>query len=131
MLKTIFAQETKAEAEAQWDTVADALREKNEKLGALMDASRDDVLAYMSFPREHWAQIASTDVVDKRNWLTCAILFLRGRPRGEERRVGCKRRQAAYSSRAGLRRSRTPFFGGRVFQRATNCSYDFSAFSAT
>ena len=48
----------------------------------------------------------------------------------EERRVGCKRRQAAYSSLAGLRRSRTPFRGGRVFQRATNCSYDFSACSA-
>ncbi len=28
MLKTIFAQETKAEAEAQWEIVADALREK-------------------------------------------------------------------------------------------------------
>jgi transposase-like protein len=67
MLKTIFAQETKAEAEAQWDTVADALREKNEKLGALMDASRDDVLAYMSFPREHWAQIASTNPLERVN----------------------------------------------------------------
>jgi transposase-like protein len=67
MLKTIFAHETKAEAEAQWDTVADALREKNEKLGALMDASRDDVLAYMSFPREHWAQIASTNPLERVN----------------------------------------------------------------
>lgn len=28
MLKTIFAQETKAEAEAQWEIVADTLREK-------------------------------------------------------------------------------------------------------
>ena len=61
MLKTIFAQETKAEAEAQWDAVADALREKNDRLGAMMDASRDDVLAYMDFPREHWAQISSTN----------------------------------------------------------------------
>ena len=67
MLKTIFAQETKAEAEAQWDTVADALREKNEKLGALMGASRDDVLAYMDFPREHWAQIASTNPLERVN----------------------------------------------------------------
>ena len=24
----------------------------------LMDSSRDDVLIYMSFPREHWTQIA-------------------------------------------------------------------------
>ena len=67
MLKTIFAQETKAEAEKQWDIVADALREKQPKLGALMDASRDDVLAYMSFPREHWAQIASTNPLERVN----------------------------------------------------------------
>ena len=67
MLKTIFAQETKADAEAQWETVADALREKIEKLGIFMDVSRDDVLAYMDFPREHWAQIASTNPLERVN----------------------------------------------------------------
>lgn len=67
MLKTIFAQETRAEAEAQWEIVAEALREKQPKLGALMDASRDDVLAYMSFPREHWTQIASTNPLERVN----------------------------------------------------------------
>ena len=67
MLKTIFAQETKADAETQWEVVADALRERQPKLGALMDASRDDVLAYMSFPREHWAQIASTNPLERVN----------------------------------------------------------------
>ena len=67
MLKTIFAQETKADAEAQWETVADALREKVEKLGAFMDGSRDDVLAYMDFPGEHRAQIASTNPLERVN----------------------------------------------------------------
>jgi len=67
MLKTIFAQETKAEAEAQWDAVADARREKTSKLGAMMDASRDDVLAYMAFPKEHWAQISSTNPLERVN----------------------------------------------------------------
>ena len=67
MLKTIFAQESKAEAETQWDAVADALREKQPKLGAMMDASREDVLAYMDFPREHWAQIASTNPLERVN----------------------------------------------------------------
>ena len=67
MLKTIFAQENKAKAEAQWEVVADALREKQARLGALMDASRDDVLAYMDFPREHWAQIASTNPLERVN----------------------------------------------------------------
>jgi len=67
MLKTIFAQETKAEAMAQWDTVADALREKQPKLSAMMDTSREDVLAYMDFPREHWPQIASTNPLERIN----------------------------------------------------------------
>lgn len=67
MLKTIFAQETKADALAQWDVVADALREKQPKLGALMDASREDVLAYMDFPKEHWPQIASTNPLERVN----------------------------------------------------------------
>jgi len=67
MLRTIFAQETAAEAIAQWDVIADALREKQPKLGALMDASREDVLAYMDFPREHWPQIASTNPLERVN----------------------------------------------------------------
>ncbi|ESQ17390.1 MAG: hypothetical protein N838_23465 [Thiohalocapsa sp. PB-PSB1] len=67
MLKTIFAQETKAEAETPWEIVADALREKQPKLAALMDTARNDVLAYMSFPRQHWTQIASTNPLERVN----------------------------------------------------------------
>ena len=65
MLKTIFAQETKAEAAAQWNVVADALREKQPKLGAMMDASREDVLAYMDFPKDHWPQMSSTNPLER------------------------------------------------------------------
>ena len=32
-----------------------------------MDTSRDDVLVYMSFPREHGAQIASTNPLERLN----------------------------------------------------------------
>jgi transposase-like protein len=67
MLKTIFAQDTKAEAVTQWNTVSDALGEKQPKLSALKDASREDVLADMDFPREHWSQIASTSPVERVN----------------------------------------------------------------
>jgi transposase-like protein len=66
-LKTIFAQETKAEAEAQWDILADAPRKKQPKLGAMMDSSCDDILAYMSFPLRHWTQIASTTPLERVN----------------------------------------------------------------
>jgi putative transposase len=67
MIRTIFTQETKAEAFAQWDKVADALRDKHDKLGALMDAAREDVLTYMDYPKEHWAQIASTNPLERVN----------------------------------------------------------------
>jgi transposase-like protein len=67
MLKTIFAQEIKADAEAQWTIVADALREKQPRPGALMEASRKDVLAYMSLPHEHWTRIASTNPLERVN----------------------------------------------------------------
>ncbi len=67
MLKTIFARETRAEAEAQWAVVADALREKQPRLAAMRDASRDDMLVSMDAPREHWTQIASTTPLGRMN----------------------------------------------------------------
>jgi putative transposase len=67
LLKTIFAQDTAEAAHAQWKQVADTLRERFSKLAELMDGSRDDVLAYMAFPREHWAQIASTNPLERLN----------------------------------------------------------------
>src|SRR3954465_6232825 len=67
LLKTIFAQDTAEAAHAQWRQVADTLRERFPKLAELMDASREDVLVYMSFPREHWAQIASTNPLERLN----------------------------------------------------------------
>ena len=65
MLKTVFAQENETAAVKQWDEVADALRARHAKLGEMMDASREDVLAYMNFPREHWPQIASTNPLER------------------------------------------------------------------
>lgn len=67
MIKTIFAQETAEAAHQQWEQVADALREKFPKLADMMDASREDVLAYMTFPKDHWAQIASTNPLERVN----------------------------------------------------------------
>jgi putative transposase len=67
MLKTIFAQEDAEAAREQWASVADALRERCPKLVELMDRSREEVLVYMSFPREHWGQIASTNPLERLN----------------------------------------------------------------
>jgi putative transposase len=67
MIKTIFAQESAAEAHAQWNSVADALRERVPGLAELMDEAREDVLAYTAFPKEHWPLIASTNPLERLN----------------------------------------------------------------
>lgn len=67
MIKTIFAQETAHEAHKQWQTIADALRDRAPRLAELMDAAREDVLAYTAFPKEHWPQISSTNPIERLN----------------------------------------------------------------
>jgi transposase-like protein len=54
-------------AKVQWRKVADQLRPKLAKLAAFMDEAEDDVLAYMSFPAEHWSKIHSTNGLERLN----------------------------------------------------------------
>jgi putative transposase len=121
-MATAFAQDSAEAAKAQWRRVADQLKPKLPKLAGFMDEAETDVLAYMSFPADHWPKIHSTDEIDKRFLRRRAIREARERPRGEARRVGCKRRQASYSFLAGLRRSRASPFSGRTLQRLTKCA---------
>ncbi len=51
MPKTIFAQESAEAAHEQWHHVADAMRERYEKLAIMMDGSREEVLAYIGVPQ--------------------------------------------------------------------------------
>ena len=64
---TVFVQDTAEAARAQWRSVADQLRGKFPKLGALMDEAENDVLAFMTFPRAHWTQIYSTNPLERLN----------------------------------------------------------------
>ena len=51
----------------QWRKVADHLRPTLPKLAAFMDEAKEDVLAYMSFPSEHWVKIHSTNGLERLN----------------------------------------------------------------
>jgi len=64
---TAFAQDDEASAKAQWRQVADQLRPKVPKLATFMDQSEADVLAYMSFPKEHRVKIHSTNPIERLN----------------------------------------------------------------
>jgi putative transposase len=62
-----FAQTTPEAARKQWRNVADQLRAKLPKLAALLDEAEVDVLAFMTFPREHWDKISSTNPIERPN----------------------------------------------------------------
>jgi putative flippase GtrA len=51
----------------QWRNVADQLRAKLPKLAALLDEAEVDVLAFVSFPRERWDKISSTNPIERLN----------------------------------------------------------------
>jgi putative transposase len=67
LINTVFAQDSAEAASAQWRVVADQLRGKFPKLATMMDAAEPDVLAFKSFPKAHWAQIASTNPLERLN----------------------------------------------------------------
>ena len=64
---TAFAQETPEAASSQWRNVADQIRPKVPKLAAIMDEAEHDVLAYMSFPKQHWTKLHSTNPIERLN----------------------------------------------------------------
>nr|HDS0988718.1 transposase [Pseudomonas putida] len=57
LLRTVFAQDSRAECHQQWRLVADQLREKYPKIATLMDGCEDEVLAHMAFPKAHRQQL--------------------------------------------------------------------------
>ena len=66
-IATAFAQDTAEAASTQWRAVADQIRPKVPKLATLMDDAEHDVLAYMSFPKEHRAKLHSTNPIERLN----------------------------------------------------------------
>jgi len=66
-MATAFAQDSAEAAKAQWRRVADQLRPKLPKLAAFRDEAESDVLAYMSFPPEHWSKLHSTNGLERLN----------------------------------------------------------------
>ena len=66
-IATAFVQDTPDAASAQWRTVADQIRPRVPKLATIMDDAEPDVLAYMTFPKEHRAKLHSTNPIERLN----------------------------------------------------------------
>jgi putative transposase len=66
-IATAFAQDDADAARTQWRQVADQLKPKLPKLSALMHEAESDVLAYMTFPKEHRVKLHSTNPLERLN----------------------------------------------------------------
>jgi len=66
-LRTIFAQPDRSAASQQVDEVLKAMRSRWATAASLLEQAEDDVLAYMSFPPEHWTRIYSTNPLERLN----------------------------------------------------------------
>jgi len=64
---TAFVQDDAEAASKQWRQVADQLRPKVPKLAAFMDEAETDVLAFMSFPKDHRPKIHSINPLERLN----------------------------------------------------------------
>ena len=66
-IRTVFAQPDPESAHRQWRRVADGFRGRFAKLAQLMDETEEDVLAYATFPKEHWQKIWSNNPLERLN----------------------------------------------------------------
>jgi putative transposase len=66
-VRTIFAQPTRAAASQQLQEVVSALGDRWAQAAQVLATAEDDVLAYMTFPQEHWTRIYSTNLLERLN----------------------------------------------------------------
>jgi len=66
-IRQAFDQPDRKHAGETWQRVADQLRPRWPKLADLMDASEQDVPAYMAFPRQHRTKLHSTNPIERLN----------------------------------------------------------------
>jgi putative transposase len=66
-IRQAYIQPDRKSAGETWRHVADQLRGRWPKLGALMDEAEEDVLAYMTFPSQHRVKLHSTNPLERLN----------------------------------------------------------------
>ena len=85
LLHDIYLASTRREAEDAWERFVVTFAEKYPKAVACLTAHRDDLLAFYSYPAEHWPSLRSTNVIES----TFATVRLR-----TKRTKGCGSRMA-------------------------------------
>lgn len=66
-IRLAFRQDDATTARDHWRRAAEGLRERFPRVAMLMGDAEEEVLAYLSFPPEHWQQIWSTNPLERLN----------------------------------------------------------------
>ena len=66
-IRTVFVQPEPERARTTWRQVAESYRTRYPKLATLLDSAEAEVLAYLTFPPEHWRQIWSNNPLERLN----------------------------------------------------------------
>lgn len=66
-LRTAFDQDTLAASKEHLAKLIDAFEPRHPKLAELLRRAEDDVLAYKTFPKDHWPKIHSTNPLERLN----------------------------------------------------------------
>ncbi|MCP9911656.1 transposase [Cyanobium sp. BA20m-p-22] len=66
-MKAVFVIHAPEQVRSHWQRVTEMLRKQFPTAMPVMDAARDDVLAFLYFPQEHWRKIWSTNPLERLN----------------------------------------------------------------
>jgi putative transposase len=66
-IRTVFAQPDAESARQQWRRVCDGFRLRFPRLAELMDEAEEDLLAFATFPQEHWQKVWSNNPLERVN----------------------------------------------------------------
>lgn len=67
IIRTVFAQPDREHVHAQFDENVRMLTRSHPKVADMLEAARDDLLAFTAFPFPHWRQIWSTNPLERTN----------------------------------------------------------------
>ena len=63
----MFVIQAPDQVRAHWQWVTEMLRKQFPSAVPVMEAARDDVLAFLNFPQEHWRKVWSTNPLERLN----------------------------------------------------------------
>ena len=66
-MKAVFVIQAPDQVRAHWQWVTEMSRKQFPTAAPIMEAARDDVLAFLHFPQEHWRKVWSTNPLERLN----------------------------------------------------------------